>query len=70
MRGSLAVLVLTGLEYAIGMYLNLDVTVPTGGHGSTLGTEISNGPAVLSLHTMAGLLPGLGALGVLVQLDR
>ena len=66
-RGSMAVLVLIVVEYAIGMYVNLYVTVPKADHGSSLGTEISNGPAVLSLHAVVGLLLGLGALGVLVQ---
>ncbi len=66
-RGSLAVLVLTVAEYLIGMYVNLYVSVPQADHGSSLGTEISNGPAVLSLHAVVGLLLGLGALGVLVQ---
>jgi hypothetical protein len=66
-RGSLAVLVLTVAEYVIGMYVNLYVTVPRADHGSSLGTEIANGPAALSLHAVAGLLLGLGAVGVLVQ---
>jgi len=66
-RGSLAVLALTVAEYLIGMGVNLYVTVPRADHGSSLGAEISNGPAVLSLHAVAGLLLGLGALGVLVQ---
>jgi hypothetical protein len=66
-RGSLAVLALTVVEYLIGMDVNLYVTVPRADHGSSLGTEISNGPAALSLHAVAGLLLGLGALGVLVQ---
>ena len=41
--------------------------MPKADHGSSLGTEISNGPAALSLHAVVGLLLGLGALGVLVQ---
>lgn len=65
--GSLAVLVLTVAEYAIGMYVNLYVTVPKADHGSSLGRAISNGPAALSIHAVAGLLLGLGALGVLLQ---
>lgn len=66
-RNSLAVLVLTVLEYAIGMYVNLYVTLPKADHGAGLGTAISNGPAVLSLHAVVGLLLGLGALGVLAH---
>lgn len=66
-RGSLAVLVLIAVEYAIGMYVNLYVTVPKADRGGSLGAAISNGPAALSLHVVVGLLLGLGALGVLVQ---
>ncbi len=66
-RGSLAVLVLLVAEYAIGMYVNLYVTVPRSDHGHGLGNAISNGPAVLSAHAVIGLLLGLGAVAVLVQ---
>lgn len=66
-RGSLAVLVLIVAEYAIGMYVNLYVTLPKADHGGSLGRAISSGPAALSIHAVAGLLLGLGALGVLVQ---
>ena len=66
-RGSLAVLVLLVVEYAIGMYINLYVTAPGADHGGSLGSAISNGPASLSVHAVIGLLLGLGALGVAVQ---
>lgn len=66
-RGSLAVLVLLVVEYAIGMYVNLYVTVPGADHGGSLGSAISNGPASLSVHAVIGLLLGLGALGVAAQ---
>jgi hypothetical protein len=66
-RGSLAVLVLLVVEYAIGMYVNLYVTVPGADHGGGLGGAIANGPAALSLHAVLGLLLGLGALGAAVQ---
>jgi hypothetical protein len=66
-RGSLAVLVLLVVEYAIGMYVNLYVTVPGADHGSGLGEAIANGPAALSLHAALGLLLGLGALGTTAQ---
>ena len=66
-RGSLAVLVLVVVEYAIGMYVNLYVTVPGADHGGSLGSAISNGPASLSVHAVIGLLLGLGALGVAAQ---
>ena len=66
-RASLAVLVLLVLEYGIGMYVNLYVTVPGADHGGGLGTAIANGPAILSLHAVIGPLLALGALGVLVR---
>jgi len=66
-RGSLAVLVLLVVEYAIGMYVNLYVTVPGADHRGSLGSAISNGPASLSVHAVIGLLLGLGALGVAAQ---
>jgi len=64
-RGSLAALVLVVLEFGIGMYVNLYVTVPRGDHGRSVGSAIANGPAVLSVHAVVGLLLGLVALGVL-----
>ncbi len=66
-RGSVAVLALTVLEYGLGMYVNLYVSVPGADRGGDLGTAIANGPAVLSVHAVTGLLLGLGALAVLIQ---
>lgn len=66
-RGSLAVLVLLVVEYGIGMYVNLYVTIPRADHGRGLGSAIANGPAMLSIHAVIGLLLGLGALAVVVQ---
>ncbi len=65
--GSMAVLVLTVVEFGFGMYVNLYDTVPRADQGSGIGSAISNGPATLSIHAVLGLLLGLGALGVLVQ---
>ncbi len=66
-RGSLAVLVLLVAEYGIGMYVNLYVAVPRADHGGGLGEAISNGPAVLGIHALLGLLLGVGALALLVR---
>jgi hypothetical protein len=66
-RGSLAALVLLVVQYGIGIYVNLYVTIPRGDHGSGLGSAIGNGPAMLSSHAVLGLLLGLVAIGVLVQ---
>jgi hypothetical protein len=66
-RSSLATLVLVVAEYAIGMYVNLYVTVPATDRGRSLSAALSNGPALLSVDVAVGLLLGLAALGVLVQ---
>jgi hypothetical protein len=66
-RGSLAALVLLVVQYGIGMYVNLYVTVPRDDHGRGLGSAVANGPGVLSSHAVLGLLLGLVAIGVLVQ---
>jgi hypothetical protein len=66
-HGSLAVLVLTVLEYGLGVYVNLYVSVPAADRGGDLGSAVANGPAVLSVHAVTGLLLGLAALGVLTQ---
>jgi hypothetical protein len=66
-RGSLAALVLLVVQYGIGMYVNLYVTVPRDDHGSGLGSAIANGPAMLSSHAVLGLLLGLVAIAVVVH---
>jgi hypothetical protein len=66
-RGSLSVLVLIVVEFAIGMYVNLYVTIPRADHGHSVGSAVANGPVTLSVHAVVGLLLGLGALGVLAQ---
>jgi hypothetical protein len=66
-RASFAAFVILLVQYGLGMYTNLYVTVPGSDHGQGLGTAISNGPAVLSLHAVLGLLLVLAAIGVLVQ---
>ena len=66
-RASLAILALILVEYGIGMYVNLYVTVPPADRGHNLGSSITNGPPVLSLHVVTGLLLGLGAVGVLAH---
>jgi hypothetical protein len=69
-RASLVALVLVVAEYGIGMYVNLYTTIPRADHGHGVGAAITNGPVMLSIHAVIGLLLGLGALGVLVQAVR
>lgn len=66
-RASFAALVLLLLQYGLGMYVNLYVTVPSADQGQGIGKAISNGPAGLSIHAVLGFLLVLAALGLLVQ---
>lgn len=66
-RSSLVAFVLLVIQYALGMYVNLYVTIPRADHGRDMGSVIANGPAMLSVHGALGLLLTLAALGTLVQ---
>jgi hypothetical protein len=66
-RASLAALVLLLIQYGLGMYVNLYVTVPSADQGQGLGKAISSGPAALSVHAVLALLLALSAIGLLVQ---
>jgi hypothetical protein len=69
-RASLGVLVLTLVQFPIGMYVNLYVAVPRADHNGSVGTVLSNGPATLTVHVVTGLLLLLGAIGVTVLAAR
>ena len=66
-RASFAAFVMLVVQFALGMYVNLYVTVPSADHGSGFGQAIANGPAGLTLHIVLGLLLILAALGFGVQ---
>jgi hypothetical protein len=66
-RASFAAFVMLVVQFALGIYVNLYVTVPSADHGHGFGQAIANGPAGLTLHIMLGLLLILAALGFLVQ---
>src|SRR6516165_5509261 len=66
-RASFAAFVMLVVQFALGIYVNLYVTVPSADHGHGLGQAIANGPAGLTLHIVLGLLLILAALGFLVQ---
>ncbi len=66
-RASFAAFVMLVVQFALGMYVNLYVTVPSADHGNGFGQAIANGPAGLTLHIVLGLLLILAALGFLVQ---
>jgi hypothetical protein len=66
-RASFAGLVLLLIQYGLGMYTNIYVTVPSTDKGGGFGKAISNGPAALSVHAVLALLLALAAIGLLVQ---
>jgi hypothetical protein len=66
-RASFAAFLMLVVQFALGIYVNLYVTVPSADHGHGLGQAITNGPAGLTVHIVLGLLLILAALGFLVQ---
>lgn len=66
-RATYAAFVLLLIQYGLGMYVNLYVTVPAADQGQGLGKAISNGPMSLSVHAVLGFLLVLAAVGLLVQ---
>lgn len=66
-RASFAALVLLLIQFVLGMYVNLYVTVPKADQGGGLGKAITGGPASLGVHAVLGLLLILSAVGLLVQ---
>jgi hypothetical protein len=66
-RGNFSAFLLLLIQYGIGMYVSLYVTVPAADNGNGLGKAIGNGPALLTIHILLGLLLIVSAIGVLVQ---
>jgi hypothetical protein len=66
-RASFASFVMLVVQFALGIYVNLYVTVPKADQGHGFGQAIANGPAGLTVHIVLGLLLILAALGFLVQ---
>jgi len=66
-RASLGVVILLAIEAGLGMFVQSSVDVPKADHHAGLGDVISNGPVLLSIHAVVGLLLALGGLGLLVQ---
>jgi hypothetical protein len=66
-RASLATLILLIVQFAVGIGVNLYVSLPAAGSGGRkVSQAFSNGPA-LALHVVLGLLLVLAAIGLLVQ---
>jgi hypothetical protein len=71
LRGqSFGLLVMLIVQFAIGIVVNLYVTVPAGDKGGffgALGKALSDGPAALASHAGLGLLIVLAALALIVR---
>ena len=66
-RASLGALVMLIVQFALGIGVNLYVTLPAAGSGGRKASQaFSDGPA-LALHVVLGLLLVLAAIGLLVQ---
>jgi hypothetical protein len=66
-RAGFAAFVMLVVQFALGIYVNLYVTVPGADHGHGFGQAIANGPAGLTVHIVLGLVLILTAIGFAVQ---
>ncbi len=66
-RGCLAAFVLLVVQYALGMYVNLYVTLPEAGNGGSFGKAMTSGGGVVIVHAAVGVLLILAAAGFAVQ---
>ena len=59
------------VQYALGMWVNLYVTVPArdqgGGFLTAIGRALANGPVALGIHAGLGLLLVLGSISLVVR---
>ncbi len=69
-----AVLVMLLIEYSLGMWVNLGITLPASDRGANVATAIGraivNGPIGLTLHALLGLFLVAGAVAALVRAVR
>jgi hypothetical protein len=73
-RMSLGVAVALLVQYALGMVVNLYVTVPArdqgGGILTAVGRALANGPAAVAIHAGLGLLLIVGGINLVVRAAR
>ena len=59
------------VQYALGIWVNLYVTVPArdqgGGFLTAIGRALANGPVALGIHAGLGLLLALGSISLVVR---
>ena|SRR5437763_5110615 len=65
--GSFAAFLILVVQFGIGAYVNLYVSVPAADQGAGFGKAIANGPGWLTLHIVVGLVLIASALGVLIH---
>ena len=70
-RTSLGMSVALLIQYGLGMWVSLYVTVPArdggGGEFATIGRALSSGPAALAVHAALGLLLLLGSVVLVIR---
>jgi hypothetical protein len=68
---SLGLSVALVVQYAVGMWVNLYVTVPQrdehGGIAAAVGRALSNGPVALAVHAGIGLILVVGSIALVVR---
>ena len=70
-RSSLGISVALLVQYALGLWVNLYVTVPGRDHGggalAAIGRALASGPAALAVHAGLGLLLLAGSIALVVR---
>jgi hypothetical protein len=70
-RASLGMGIGVVVQFALGMWVNLYVTVPARDHGggflAAIGRALANGPVALGIHAGLGLLLVLGSISLVVR---
>jgi hypothetical protein len=73
-RISLGMSIALLVQYALGMWVNLYVTVPKRDHGggvlAAVGRALANGPAALGAHASLGLILVLGSVMLVIRAIR
>jgi hypothetical protein len=70
-RMTLGMMIALLVQYGLGMWVNLYITVPARDHGggelTAIGRSFANGPAGLAIHAGLGLLLIVGAINLVVR---
>ena len=70
-RASLGTSIGLLIQYGLGMWVNLYITVPARDHGggvpAAIGRSLANGPGALAAHSGIGLLITLGSIVLVVR---